>query len=525
MDQNSTEGLSSQRNFSNPSPSWTPATGGAAFELRLTDPHEPAPPRGHPILAWIAIFILIGILYATALLSPPEEEEQMLAQGASVLGQLEGRFLVGSNLLARDLGPEFHKGFREGLQQSQTDGHGPISQRLQAIAAAGEISGPDQALHAVRSLRDEVETSVHDLTPEEDRLLRLTESLFAKTQAKQDPNTDFKPDDRDFLIRQLGWSGRLILAPEDLSPPERRLPVIQPARRFALILCLVLFGGSLGLLIGCASIIMFFPMIALGWSRFGLPPGSRAGNAAAHGVYLEAFAVWLAVFQLGSFLLAQLPLGKMVFLGLGLNFLGSMFIGILWPLLRGIPWSVLRTDIGWTKGAGILVEPFFAVVGYLMTLPLLGFGLLLTILSMAIAGSLAPPEVAADPFAPIPLPMHPIVVWVAGGDRFVMFQVVLLACVLAPLIEETMFRGFLYRYLRDASRWTGPAFSFLFSVLLNSFIFAAIHPQGPFAIPPLMAIACGLTLLREWRGSLIAPMIAHGLNNSLVTVVLFGAVW
>ena len=121
--------------------------------------------------------------------------------------------------------------------------------------------------------------------------------------------------------------------------------------------------------------------------------------------------------------------------------------------------------------------------------------------------------------------MHPIVLWVAEGNRLVLIQVALLACVIAPFIEETMFRGFLQRYLRDASQWAGFTVSFLFSMIFNSLIFAAIHPQGPLAIPVLTAIACGLSILREWRGSLWAPMVAHGLNNSIVMSILFGAVW
>jgi len=43
-----------------------------------------------------------------------------------------------------------------------------------------------------------------------------------------------------------------------------------------------------------------------------------------------------------------------------------------------------------------------------------------------------------------------------------------------------------------------------------------LHPQGWVAVPALSAIAMVLAALREWRGSLIAPMAAHACNNFLV---------
>jgi membrane protease YdiL (CAAX protease family) len=47
-------------------------------------------------------------------------------------------------------------------------------------------------------------------------------------------------------------------------------------------------------------------------------------------------------------------------------------------------------------------------------------------------------------------------------------------------------------------------------------IFAAIHPQGLLFIPVLGALACGFSLAREWRGSLIPCIVAHGVNNFAV---------
>jgi len=75
-------------------------------------------------------------------------------------------------------------------------------------------------------------------------------------------------------------------------------------------------------------------------------------------------------------------------------------------------------------------------------------------------------------------------------------------------MEETMFRGIFLHHLRQ--RW-----SWIASASVVSLIFAMLHPQGWVAIPALASIAMVLGALREWRGSLIAPMAAHACNNFL----------
>ena len=95
-------------------------------------------------------------------------------------------------------------------------------------------------------------------------------------------------------------------------------------------------------------------------------------------------------------------------------------------------------------------------------------------------------------------------------------SIYLLAAVAAPVVEETIFRGVLYRHLRDSSRSWAIWLSIGMSGLVSGVIFAAIHPQGWMAIPALGAIGFALALAREWRNSLIAPMLMHALNNGLV---------
>jgi membrane protease YdiL (CAAX protease family) len=91
---------------------------------------------------------------------------------------------------------------------------------------------------------------------------------------------------------------------------------------------------------------------------------------------------------------------------------------------------------------------------------------------------------------------------------------------LAPLVEETMFRGALYRHLREASAGWGRVSSVVVSTFLSSFLFAVIHPQGWLAVPVLGGLAAVFALAREWRQSLVPPMVAHAVNNGITTLVL-----
>ena len=116
---------------------------------------------------------------------------------------------------------------------------------------------------------------------------------------------------------------------------------------------------------------------------------------------------------------------------------------------------------------------------------------------------------------------HPIAEEIASGGPVGWLFIVLSACVAAPIVEETMFRGVLYRSLRESSgrkfvKW----FSVGFSSIVGGLIFALVHPQGLIGVPVLTTLAIGFSLVREWRSSLIGPMVMHALNNSMVTCIL-----
>jgi membrane protease YdiL (CAAX protease family) len=109
--------------------------------------------------------------------------------------------------------------------------------------------------------------------------------------------------------------------------------------------------------------------------------------------------------------------------------------------------------------------------------------------------------------------IHPIVFQVSHAGWMSTIWLYLLAAVWAPLVEESVFRGAFYGDLRPRWGVAGAAIGV-------AFVFAAIHPQGLAGVPALMAIAIVFALVREWRGSLIGPMVAHAINNFLLITLM-----
>jgi ABC-2 type transport system permease protein len=97
---------------------------------------------------------------------------------------------------------------------------------------------------------------------------------------------------------------------------------------------------------------------------------------------------------------------------------------------------------------------------------------------------------------------------IAGGEHVPWLAA--LAIVAAPLFEEFVFRGLIFRGLRRSFGLWG-------SVAASAAIFAVCHP--PAALLPVFCLGVMTALAYEATGLLLAPMLAHGLYNA---AVLFG---
>ena len=90
--------------------------------------------------------------------------------------------------------------------------------------------------------------------------------------------------------------------------------------------------------------------------------------------------------------------------------------------------------------------------------------------------------------------------------------IIILAVAIAPLVEEFVFRFFLYGVVR---RYLGRSVG----LAANSLLFAAVHAHVPSAAPLFVLGAC-FTIAFEWSGSILVPMAMHALFNSLTLTAL-----
>jgi membrane protease YdiL (CAAX protease family) len=88
--------------------------------------------------------------------------------------------------------------------------------------------------------------------------------------------------------------------------------------------------------------------------------------------------------------------------------------------------------------------------------------------------------------------------------------------VLAPIYEEILFRGFLYRGL--AASWLGTTGA----IVVTSLIWAGLHLYTWTGMAAIFVFGLGLGWLRWRTGSIIPTIAAHGLNNSLAGLGLVG---
>ncbi|MGA8364373.1 MAG: CPBP family intramembrane glutamic endopeptidase [Solirubrobacteraceae bacterium] len=95
-----------------------------------------------------------------------------------------------------------------------------------------------------------------------------------------------------------------------------------------------------------------------------------------------------------------------------------------------------------------------------------------------------------------------------------------LTCVVAPICEEFLFRGFVFTALRSW-RGTWPA------AVITGLLFGAVHAGSAPALDlvPLAGLGFGLCVLYRYTGSLYPCIAAHSLNNSLAFAALEGWSW
>lgn len=370
--------------------------------------------------------------------------------------------------------------------------------RIRLAILLAEVSGPSEAVKALDGLASEPGAS-------EDRAAEVA-ALRAQYAGEGaiDPES---PVGKAALTRHP-WFAKVALSFQKPDSPLRA-SALDEASRVTSVMLAATIGGVVVLVAALALFILAIVLLATRklrvHYRHDRPHIEPRGSA-----YLEIFALFLV-----AFLILQLLVGALSG-AVGMLALLTMWLAlpvILWPTLRGQSWLQTRLALGLhARGlgiAGVCKEIFLGIVGYLALLPIVGAGILCTLLLVTLSGVVR----AAMGLPPPAQPTHPIAGMLAQASTAEIVALVSLATLWAPVVEELTFRGAFYHHLRG--RW-----STLVSATFVGIIFAAIHPQGLLAVPALASIGIALALLREWRGSIIPSMTAHALNNGVIITLI-----
>ncbi|MEM6911238.1 MAG: type II CAAX endopeptidase family protein [Verrucomicrobiota bacterium] len=104
--------------------------------------------------------------------------------------------------------------------------------------------------------------------------------------------------------------------------------------------------------------------------------------------------------------------------------------------------------------------------------------------------------------------VQPLVEFLRDSDSLGLLSLLFLSvCILAPLCEEAVFRGFLYPAIKRFS-------DRFFAAIFTSLLFGLIHGNVTLVLP-LFALALVLTLSYELSGSLWVPVVGHAAFNGV----------
>lgn len=470
--------------------------------------------RSTAILAWIALTVLVVTTFtlqqisaATAKpvapstgIAPPRTDDSE-AMTLKLLVKM-GHFLDQLSPQSASSGPG---GANPLVANADASAHRPES-RLRAAIVAGEIGGANEAEPRLIALKEELEDTSSERSwsdlPEEDRRV-LTEDTKALLEF-YGAGTPLTPSAQADLITRHGYFGKLALVygTPDTDPVRAELlsgggKLITLLGGFGALVLLVILGGLAAFII--MSVLLFSGRLK---SRFVPPiPGGS--------VYLET----VAMFFLG-FLLVHASINLVVsnqwvteanalYVAMGAQW--CLLPLIFWPVVRGTPFSRWRRDMGLHAGEGFFAELGSGLAGYLAGIPLLLIAMAISIVAVLVKQGLSGPGDA-------PPVENPVVDLVARGGiaPWLLFA---LGTIWAPLVEESIFRGAMYRHLRGV-------LGVLLSSILVAVAFGSAHGYEWMMLGPVIALGFNFSLMRQWRGSLIGPIAAHCLHNATVLLMV-----
>lgn len=504
---------------------------------RQTEPPDTTRPildPGSPGMALVALISLVALVAGTFVLqqmkAAPAPPPVSMPGGASaataqaVPDGIDDPFVISSKLVVK-----------VGRSLSQAGGSpsptSPLSaqalnaakdaaERFRAVVVVGELDGPARAVDQLIRLRTfldtPTQTSIDDsrlarpTDQERDELhkdIDLAQSLYERGAGA------LSNADADRLRVRHGWFGKLLFSTGLPDTDPAREPLIKNGIQLMVLLLGVLVLGVLIVIGGfVAFTIAVVRVITKGLPRRFTPP------APGGSVYIETAALFFAGFLVLKFVIgavssaANLDSARTLQFALGAQWL--ILPVIFWPIARGVPAKAHFQMLGLHRGEGVVREVLAGLFGYLAGLPVLLFAMLVTAALIIIRGSVSGggPGGSGGGGTPIAPPENPVLDVVSKGGLTVA-MLYALATLWAPIVEESVFRGALFRYMRSYVPLGVAA-------ILSTLAFGFAHGYEWLALGPVFALGFNFAIMREWRGSLIGPVVAHALHNGTVLAIV-----
>ena len=320
--------------------------------------------------------------------------------------------------------------------------------------------------------------------------------------------------DSGAFVDRHAWFADLALTRDDASAHDRLL-----AGGLRIVLASVFVAGGLLLVVptGIVLIVLWLVGVSNGKVTRRFQPPAAGGS-----VYLEMLPVFLA-----GFLVLQIARGVIAGAGgeragmyAGLSMQWLLLAVLAWPMIRGVPWARARRDLGFVAPHGLVREIAIGVLYYIALVPIFLFSVLVLVVVMFFIAWLTSQFSPGGDAVSGGMPSNMILDMLSYGEPMMLALFVLLATVWAPIVEEAVFRGALYRHLRSRRSW-------VFSALAVTLMFVMMHGYAVVQLIPLLSIGLVLVVIREWRGSIVSSMTAHLLHNAvtlLIALTFFSAI-
>ena len=378
-------------------------------------------------------------------------------------------------------------------------------QKVWAAISAAEIAGPQ----AGTSRLDRLETELASRPERREMIASDIDGARALIEGRREALSEAE---LAAFVERNGWFGELGRALGLPRSDPSKAPLVDGGE--IIVIVFVMFGLTLVMLCIGALIasIMMLVSYSQGKLRLAFVPPAVGGS-----VWLETAAVFVFAFLMLKVVVSVLAMALTTESGevpawvqtspLVLQWL--VLLSIFWPLVRGMEWTEYRRQIGLHSGLGFWREVGAGVWGYLAGLPLLGMAMGITVVIVMLKGVLSRVPEGEAPVQP----SNPIVDLLSAAGPFTMVMFFLLATVWAPLVEEIVFRGALFRHIRSrVSLWLAAP--------LTALVFGVMHGYDALLLLPVITIGFIFAFVREWRASLVGPIVAHALHNG--TLLAFG---